>query len=365
VKLVVLIPAQNEEGTIAKTIGHILCQRRSADKVIVIPNGCRSGDRTAEIARSFDGVIVMELPRLEHKKSEALNRAWTKYCQDADLVVCLDADTELPANALGDWEQEFRADEELGGSSSKFTMLDPGVLPRIQKHEFAAWTTKSLRRGWTSVLAGTGCCIRGEALRAVVKNDARPGPWHYGSQTEDFELTYQIRRLGYYCKVSPTVRAYTDAMDDLASLWNQRMKWQVGTCQDLMRIGFDRLTLIDWWQQCVGIFAALSRFVWLGFMVTLLVFDMFVFQPLWLLPTALFISADVKKSLTVPERTWRDITMAALFFPLEAFAWLRACWFLAGWASALHGRMTGQQKDRWQAQYAAEGILRGGNTCTE
>lgn len=352
-KLTVLIPAYNEAGSIAETIQAILDQERKADQVIVIPNGCT--DNTADVARQFP-VEVYELPRLEHKKSEALNRSWKAYCQDSDLVVCLDADTILPPNALKDWEREFLMDQELGGSSSKFTMLDPGILQRIQKNEFAAWTSRSLKRGWTSVLAGTGCCINNKALKEVVNADGREGPWHYGSQTEDFELTYQIRHLGYYCKVSPTVRAYTDAMDDLKSLWNQRMKWQIGTCQDLMRIGFNRLTAIDWVQQLIGIVTALTRFIWVAFMISLVVFDMFEFRPLWLIPTAMFLAVDIKKSLIVPYRTWKDVALAASFFPLELFAWMRAAWFLAGWASALKTKITGSGKDRWAAQYAAEGV---------
>src|SRR5262249_42139819 len=159
-------------------------------------------------------------------------------------------DTILPPNAVADWEHEFAADERLAGSSSKFTMLGSKLLVRLQRFEFATWTDTSLRRGWTSVLAGTGCCIRNDALRMVVAGahgSARlDGPWSYESQVEDFELTYRIRELGYHCHVSPTVRAYTDAMDTVRALWGQRMKWQVGTVEDLLAIGVNRLTFADW-----------------------------------------------------------------------------------------------------------------------
>lgn len=108
-RIVALIPAFNEEDSIAATIEAILAQGRVPDRVVVIPNGCT--DRTAEIARCYP-VTVLELPSLRHKKSEALNRAWAQYARDADVVVCLDADTVLPPNAVDDWEQEFIADAE-------------------------------------------------------------------------------------------------------------------------------------------------------------------------------------------------------------------------------------------------------------
>ena len=33
-------------------------------------------------------------------------------------MVCIDADTRLPENAVGDWVDEFYANPRLGGSSS-------------------------------------------------------------------------------------------------------------------------------------------------------------------------------------------------------------------------------------------------------
>jgi cellulose synthase/poly-beta-1,6-N-acetylglucosamine synthase-like glycosyltransferase len=288
--IVVLIPAYNEQDSIAATIRAMLKQDRAPDRIVVIPNGCT--DRTATIARQFP-VTVLELPKLAHKKSEALNTAWKQYGSNADIVICLDADTILPNDAVGNWEAEFTNDFErrmtgrnpavswtnsrprpesrgrhrvqpsprstegvhslpLGGSSSKFTMRGGDFLTRLQRFEFARWTDTALRRGWTSVLAGTGCAISGEALRMVAAGDDRDGPWTYSSQVEDFELTYAIRRLGYRCQVSPLVRAYTDSMKTVKSLLGQRMKWEVGTIEDLCSIGLNRLTCLDWWQQVAG-----------------------------------------------------------------------------------------------------------------
>jgi cellulose synthase/poly-beta-1,6-N-acetylglucosamine synthase-like glycosyltransferase len=351
-RLVVLIPAHNEESSIAATLEAILAQRRPADLVVVAANGCT--DRTAELARAYP-VTVLELPRLEHRKSEALNIAWLRYAQDADLVACLDADTVLTPNSLGDWEREFVEDPALGGSSSKFTMLGDSVLTRLQKAEFARWTDVSLRRGWTSVLAGTGCCIRNTALRQVASSQGRPGPWHYGSQVEDFELSYRVRQLGYDCRVSTTVRAYTDSMRTLRSLWGQRMKWQVGTVEDLLTFGFNRLTRLDWFQQLAGLAAALVRLSWILVTALALSLGTYVFQPLWLLVPALFLANEVKQTMRVPHRDAKDILLAALLFPQELFAWLRAGWFLRAWWDVLWTKALRRSgRDRWAAQYAAE-----------
>lgn len=351
--LTVLIPAHNEADSIAATLDAVMAQDRPADQIVVIPNGCT--DDTAAIARAYP-VTVLELPALPHRKSESLNTAWARYAQDSDIVVCLDADTVLPPNALADWHDELAADPTLGGSSSKFTMRGADWWTTLQRFEFARWTDTSLRRGWTSVLAGTGCAISGAALRTVVATTHRPGPWSYGSQVEDFELTYRIRQAGYRCHVSPTVRAYTDSMKSLRALWGQRMKWQVGTVEDLLELGYNRLTALDWRQQAAGLFAALVRFVWVAFTVLLIATDTLVFTWWWwVVPPVVFIAADVKAAWVIPHRSRRDLLYAAALVPQEAFAWLRAAWFTAAWWQVAVSKCTHRRTDRWAAQYAAEG----------
>lgn len=352
-RIVVLIPAYNEAGSIGATIEAALAQSVRADRIVVIPNGCT--DDTAVIARSYP-VTVMELPKLTHRKSEALNRAWHKYGRDAQMIICLDADTILPDHAFGDWWSEFRQSPGLGGSSSKFTMQDPDFLSRLQKAEFATWTDTALRRGRTSVLAGTGCAISGSALADVAARDDRDGPWSYTSQTEDFELTYRIRELGYYCQVSPTVRAYTDSMKDLSSLWNQRMKWQVGTIEDLLTIGVNKLTLRDWAQQLMGLVNFALKALWIYVMAVMLFVGNVNIAWIWFMLPVLFIALDIKRALRIPHRDWKDLLIASLFFPNEAFMWLRAGWFIRSWVDVLVSKITHRQTDRWEAQYIAEGI---------
>ena len=407
-RVVALIPAYNEEASIGQTIEAMLHQERMPDQIVVIPNGC--SDHTAEVARRYP-VTVLELPRLEHKKSEALNTAWNQYGHDADLIICLDADTVMPPNAVKDWEDEFIRDaargvrpvpvlvgsqrtasdwdraeqpqltephaiwwdnlEEsplrqpkvkeraLGGSSSKFTMLGKDFLTRLQRAEFSRWTDTALRRGWTSVLAGTGAAISGEALRQVAARDDRDGPWAYTSQVEDFELTYRIRELGYRCQVSPTVRAYTDSMKTVKALWGQRMKWQVGTIEDLLSIGVNRLTIMDWFQQASGMFSALSRYLWVAVILALCLVGHLHFQWLWwvILPV-FFVLVQAKHAFRIPHRDKIDVLHAFLIYPSEIFAWLRAAWFTAAWVQAPLSMLLGKRKDRWTAQYSAEAFTR-------
>lgn len=351
-KIVALIPAHNEAGSIEKTVRALLVQERVPDEIVVICDNCT--DDTYQRAATCP-VTVLETVGNQHKKAGALNWAWSITCQDADLLVCLDGDTELPSNAVQDWEREFITDPLLAGSSSKFTMLGGSMLVRLQRAEFAKWTDTSLRRKWTSVLAGTGCAIRNSVMRKVADRDDRDGPWSYGSMVEDFELTFRIRELGYRCQVSPTVRAYTEAMQSVRSLWAQRMKWQVGTVEDLMSFGVRPLTFIDWRQQAAGLLASFVRISWVVFTLLALVTGTLTLAWFWFLAPLFFIANDVKQSLRIPHRDRTDVLVAALLLPQEFFAWMRAGWFLAAWSEVLIGRVTHRRKDRWALQYAAEG----------
>lgn len=349
--IVALVPAHNEEQCIEATIEALLRQSRVPDRIVIVCDNCT--DATYERASRYPVTVVRTVAN-GHKKPGALNWAWREFAQDADLVVTLDADTVLAPNAVEDWAAEFERDATLSGSSSKFTMRGRRFLVRLQRAEFARWTDTGLRRGWTSVLAGTGCAIRNSALAQVAARDDRDGPWSYTSQVEDFELTYRIRELGYHCHISPTVRAYTDAMDTVKALWNQRMKWQVGTVEDLLQFGSNRLTRVDWWQQAAGLGAAIVRVGWVVMTIAALAFGMFHFMPIWLLPTAVFVLNDTRQSLRIPHRDRTDVVLAALLLPQELFAWMRACWFLTAWFEVLSGRITGRKKDRWALQYRAE-----------
>jgi Glycosyl transferase family 2 len=84
----VVIPAYNEEAVIGRLLSAL--QDRSADdEVIVVCDGC--SDRTAEVARSFAGVEVIEKTR--GGKPSALNTGdrrakwFPRFFVDADIVV--------------------------------------------------------------------------------------------------------------------------------------------------------------------------------------------------------------------------------------------------------------------------------------
>jgi biofilm PGA synthesis N-glycosyltransferase PgaC len=386
-RLTVLIAAHNEAESIKATLDSVKAQERLPDQTVVAADNCRDATVAIACARFFppsSPLYVYETIFNSRRKAGALNQAWALTRATTDLFVCIDADTVLPPNALGAWEAEFLSDRTIAGCSAKFTMLSSqemaglatnGLVPdsagdfppltfrermwcRMQKAEFAKWTDTTLMRKnrSTSVLAGTACAIRASALEEVAaqrdKEGGAPVPWTYASEVEDFELTYRLRTLGYTCRVSAEVRAYTGAMLTLKTLWAQRLKWQVGTVRDLKSIGFNRLTRVDWWQQFLGMVAALVRVSWIGLLAIGILYTGHVqlLRYWWVFPLV-FVACDVREAWRMPHRTWADVLTAAVLLPQEIFAWIRAAWFTWSWLEVL----TGRTRDRWALQIAAEG----------
>ena len=71
----VVVPAHNEEDTIARTITALLKQTRRPDQIVIVADNC--SDRTVEIAQSFGRrVTVIETVGNKHRKVGALTVGW-------------------------------------------------------------------------------------------------------------------------------------------------------------------------------------------------------------------------------------------------------------------------------------------------
>jgi poly-beta-1,6-N-acetyl-D-glucosamine synthase len=353
-RIVALVPAYNEEKGIAGTIRSLLDQDRPLDDIIIIVNG-KITDRTLEIARSFP-VRVLNMPENRHRKSGAMNLGWHEFAKDADIIICTDGDTILPPFAVGDWEREFAANPDLGGSSSQPVMTGYGFLPRLQRFEFTMSATQSLSRGWCRVVSGTGCAYRNRAVAEIAGRPGQAGPWTYESVVEDYHLTFQLRKAGWLCKMSPTVYCYTGSMTTLKALWHQRIKWQAGTAGDLIRFGCNRLNYREWFQQGYLLFNLAFWIIWLSLNITEAAVNGYRMNWLWQGLLIFLVGAQLihlrRQRGHDWAYDWKDILLTVTLVYVFAYNILSLAWGLASWWKVLFGKMG----DLWTAQYRAEGM---------
>jgi biofilm PGA synthesis N-glycosyltransferase PgaC len=359
-KVVVVVPAHNEERSIAHTIQALLQQTRRPDRVVVVADNCT--DKTVEVARRFGNrVTVIETHGNRDRKVGALTLAWQQYvAYGYDYMLGVDADTVLSSNALEDLERELESSPKVGGVMARYT-FDPDLgqtrwarlLIRLQRMEFAAWTIDMLhRRRNTYVLGGQATLFRVEALNEVVEAERRLGPWDPEAQVEDMELTWALTARNWETKVSGTARAYAGPMITVKSLWAQRRKWDEGMIRLLLGTKIGATTLYPWRMQLKMALNALTRAMFVVLLATSLAVGAFAWNWIWVVPPVLAVLLNLKHARKVPGRTKLDLVLAGTLVAVELYLWLRVLIWAVSWTTVI----AGIRRDGWARQYKAEGL---------
>jgi biofilm PGA synthesis N-glycosyltransferase PgaC len=364
-----VIPAYNEQDTIADVLRSLLEQSRLPDVVYVIANNC--DDATVDVAARFEGVHrrrirgndyacrieVHDMGANADKKVGALNYGFG-LASWADYLLGVDGDTLLDRNCVRDLELEMASDSRIGGISAIYDILyrqDAGPMETFlvagQRKQFAEFEMDNLlseRR--MTVLGGQTTLFRVDALRDVCRSKRIAEPWVRDSAVEDGLLTLWIAAEGYQTLISPTARAHVDSMPTLGALHHQQVKWVSGGADLMLRNPLHPNLRLRWRETTGMVTNIVTR---LGFIVLLLAaldVHAFRFRPLWLIPPAVAVLLNLKIASTMQTRGWRDYLFAILAVPAEVYMWVRMSHFCAAWGKQL----SKSGKDAWAAQARAE-----------
>lgn len=352
-RIVAIVPAYNEASTIAATVAGLREQwaPRLTD-IVVVPNNCT--DDTARQAHAA-GATVLEYPgRNPHKKAGALNWALGQilpWLGDEDMVLVTDADSVLERDftqhavraLLRPNLNPHRADGKhrppVGAACAQFrTAREPGgLLARVQRNEYERFARQVARRGDNAlVLSGVATMFLVGAIRHVTAERGHRLPGHPGefyhrdTATEDIELTFAFRALGYRPMAPAGARAQTDIMSTRRALGDQRLRWQRGMLDSLRLYGITRTTAVDALKQ-VGIYlGSLAAPAYLAFLAFVAATTGHVpFSWSWAPVTVVFIAERV---WTVRKNPWRDVLLAAALIPEWAYEqWRSGVYWLAAY----------------------------------
>lgn len=372
-----VIPAYNEEESIADVLKSLLAQTRVPDVIHVVVNNCTDG--TVGIASEFAGphtimtslgeqfteVFVHDIGKNPDKKVGALNYGYA-LVEGYDFLLGVDGDTIAEERAVEYLETEAVSDTRIGGISAIYTIdIDPikGTIPRFlitgQRTQFAAFNLQNLLRGRNmAVLGGQFSIFSTSALRAVMAENHQMTPWVRDSEVEDSLLSLQIKSARYLTKISPYARATVGGMTTLRAYDAQQVKWTFGAIE-LMWPGQRGDTkgqpfhpnLRQRWFENFGMLTNL--FVRLAFVTLLagsLSIDAFVFSAWWLIPPVVAVLLNLRIAATMKNRQTSDVLFAALVFPAEIFMWIRLSHFVRSWFRFLSRKKV----DNWAKQAQAE-----------
>jgi cellulose synthase/poly-beta-1,6-N-acetylglucosamine synthase-like glycosyltransferase/spore germination protein YaaH/peptidoglycan/xylan/chitin deacetylase (PgdA/CDA1 family) len=246
-KVVVLIPAYNEQKVIERTVRAALNSNYPNLRIIVIDDGSR--DRTLEVARNAfkqeaAAGKVLILGKENSGKAEALNYG-IEHIGNAELFVGIDADTIIAPDAISRLVPHFINPQVAAIAGNAKVGNRVNLWTRWQALEYI--TSQNFERraldvlGAVSVVPGAIGAWRVSAVREA-------GGYHTDTVAEDADLTMALLRLGYRVEYEDMALAYTEAPTNANGLMRQRFRWSFGILQAVYkhRDVFGRKGALGW-----------------------------------------------------------------------------------------------------------------------
>ena len=225
IKVSVVIPAYNEEESIARTLKSILKTNYPNFEIIVVDDG--SKDRTLEIAKKFEGAQVRVFTKKNSGKGAALNLGIKKA--KGEIVFTMDADTTVHPDSMKKMVRYFK-DKTVMSSTPAMVINNPETIwQRIQYMELAMGLF--LRKSFAALRA---VYVAPGAFAAYRKwFFDKYGGYDEHNITEDLEMGLRIQALGFHTENCPEAPAYTDGPRTFMALTRQRRRWYFGHIKNL------------------------------------------------------------------------------------------------------------------------------------
>lgn len=217
----ILVPAYNEAESVAGTVESI--EKLDYDgeiETVIVDDG--STDDTWDILQFLAGMYPnLRVFTQENGGSSVARNAALEYAQN-EVVISLDADTELHPDALTEIARHFTSDEivAVGGNVSIFNT--DNWWAKAQLFDYAA--AMEIGRMFQSQL-GYVLCLSGAfgAFRRDVLVEA--GGWNDNwLYSDDFEVSVRMQEYGDI-KYTPYAQADTEAPETIREWFGQRRAW--------------------------------------------------------------------------------------------------------------------------------------------
>ncbi|RYC23710.1 glycosyltransferase [Ciceribacter ferrooxidans] len=222
----VLIPAYCEEESILDTVAAVLASDYPDLKVVVIDDGS-TDDTCVRLLEAYGrNSRVLITRQANHGKYAALNHAYTHV--DTDIVVAIDADTQIAPDAIRKIVRHFR-DPAIGAVAGNVKVRNRDrLLARMQALEYL--TSQNVDRRASEVI--NGMLVVPGALGAWRRKAVEDADY-YSSETfaEDADLTVSVIRAGYKVVYEEGAVARTVAPTSLDRFLHQRLRWLFGMMQ--------------------------------------------------------------------------------------------------------------------------------------
>ncbi len=229
-KVSVIVPAYNEELNAVRTVDYLLKSTYPDIEVVFVDDG--SKDNTFEKVKSTfkDNPKVRVITKPNGGKAAALNFG-IDQCT-GEILVCIDADTILPADAISKMIPFF-ANSKVGAVAGNVRVGNTlNMLTNWQSIEYT--TSQNFdRRAYDAVNAilvvpGAIGAFRKEAMEEI-------NGFTTDTLAEDCDLTLRMLRCGYTIRTCNEALALTEAPENVENFLKQRSRWTFGMMQSFWK----------------------------------------------------------------------------------------------------------------------------------
>ncbi len=226
-----LIPAHNEEvilGTLLENLAQLTYPKEKY-KVYVIADNCT--DKTAELARQYEGVQAYERFNQEKRgKGYALNWMWQQLAESQqvyDAYVVLDADSVVVPTFLHEMDKELRRGAKVLQASN--AVLNVTASPSTGLRWVALSLMNHVRPlgrnglGGSSTLTGNGMCFSHDILQRH--------PWRAFGIAEDYQYYLTLVLHGERVSYVPEALVRSQMPVTFEQMRTQDVRWETGGLQ--------------------------------------------------------------------------------------------------------------------------------------
>lgn len=231
----IVVPAHNEQDSIANTIASLKSLRDDDFSIHIIADNCT--DETAKVAEEHGAVVWRRFHESKRSKGYALEWALPLIFRWAEetigelrFVTIVDADATLSPNSIALARLEFAHGYDV--LQSEYILSDADSLnSRIAVVGFAAMNVvRGLGRRFfntTDFLKGNGMWFRRDVLVKL--------PWRAYSLAEDFEYSLELAKAGIpvRCLKGSQVTGLPARSDN--GIKEQRVRWEAGRLSLVMQ----------------------------------------------------------------------------------------------------------------------------------
>jgi cellulose synthase/poly-beta-1,6-N-acetylglucosamine synthase-like glycosyltransferase len=237
--IAVLVPAHNEELSIAKTLSSIVPQLEATDRLIVIADNC--SDRTADIARQAGAEVTIRTEPSLRGKGYALEHGleFLEQTQPPDVVVFIDADCQLENDCIDRLAR--RCSQSMRPVQAAYLMNPPRPPQKMASMVAFAWKVKDFVRplGWHRLgfpcqLAGSGMAFPWQVVRST-----NLGTSHLA---EDLKQGLDLALIGKFPLFCPDAIVTSDVITGGKVSRAQRARWEHGSLETAVHY-FPRLLI--------------------------------------------------------------------------------------------------------------------------